>query len=177
MLQRVKILHINSNSFHLFLFVFISVGHDKDSLVGNQTSFPTSLVPGTFSSPGKDDLGVANGQNQQTNIDVTVQSPQQQQQPLLSPKSRNPVATSNQPPEHNASSDTTASSHQQGSFNDLPNLAASQLSEVRSGSTHSTQQEPQQSISTSVLPGTYVYPLTIFCMCHIKFFIRGSVFA
>ena len=111
--------------------------------VANHSSLPESVVPGIFGSPAKEEHAETNGQNQETNIDVTEFTVQAHQQQLVlsSPQSAHPSAPYQVPDTSLEAKDTS----QQGSYNDLRNLSASQKSEVKSDtSLEAKDTSPQQ---------------------------------
>ena len=112
------------------------------------------MVPGIISSPNKEEHAETNGQNRETNIDVTestVQAPHEQQILWSSPKSARPSVLDQEP---NPSLEANITSQQQGSHIEPQNLSASQKSDVKSGSTHSHSTHPEsRHTSSSVILG------------------------
>ena len=127
----------------------------NESLVANHSSLPESVVPGILGSPAKEEHTDTNGQNHETNSDVTEFTVQAHQQQLIlsSPKSAHPSAPYQVP---NASLEAKDTSPQQGSYNDLQNLSASQKCEVKSESTHSTQPKADHTSSDVLLGNVFV---------------------
>ena len=113
------------------------------------------MVPGILGSPAKEEHTETNGQNQETNIDVTESTFQAHQQQLVlsPPPSAHPSAPYQIP---NASLEANNTSPQQGRYNDLQNLSASQKSEVKSESTHSTQPKADHASSDVLLGNVFV---------------------
>ena len=124
------------------------------------------MVPGTLPSPAKEEQRGTNGQNRETNIDITESTVQAQNQQLIlsSPKSVQPSAPHQAP---SASLKPNVTSHQQGSYDELPNLSASQKSEVKSGSTHSTHPEAQHTSSGVMLGNVFCMRMCSMCVCII----------
>ena len=113
------------------------------------------MVPGILGSPAKEEhITETNGQNQETNIDVTESTVQAHQQQLVlsSPQSAHPSAPYQVP---NASLEAN-NTPQQGSYNDMQNLSASQKSEVKSESTHSTHPKSDHTSSDVLLGNVFV---------------------
>ena len=128
------------------------------------------MVPGTLPSPAKEEQRGTNGQNRETkNIDVTESTVLAQNQLLIlsSPKSIQPSAPNQAPSASLKPTPSNVASRQQGSYNELSNNSASQKSEVKSGSTHSTHPEAQHT-SSGIIYGNificvwlYVYTLFV----------------
>ena len=107
-------------------------------------------------SPAKEEHTETNEQNRETNVDITestIQARNQQQLILSSPKSAHHL-TSNEAPDVSVEANVT--SHQQGSYIDLQNLSASQKSEVKSESTHSTHPKSDHTSSDVLLGNVFV---------------------
>ena len=107
-------------------------------------------------SSAKEEHTETNEQNRETNVDITestIQARNQQQLILSSPKSAHHLASNEAP---DVSVEATVTSHQQGSYIDLQNLSASQKSEVKSESTHSTHPKSDHTSSDVLLGNVFV---------------------